>query len=102
MAVWTIAAQEGTGGARVAGELAAAAGVSLIDREELARVAHELDPTFPLARTSSAASAVASTRSLSAPRSASARPTPSASFTFGKRFLGSDAASSRKRLAHPV
>jgi Cytidylate kinase-like family len=48
MAVWTVAAQEGTGGARVAGELAAAAGVSLIDREELGRVAHELDPTFPL------------------------------------------------------
>ena len=48
MAVWTIAAQEGTGGARVARELAAAAGVPLIDRQELGRFAHELDSTFPL------------------------------------------------------
>jgi cytidylate kinase len=44
MAVWTIAAQEGTGGEHVAAELAAAAGVRLLDRRMLALVAHELDP----------------------------------------------------------
>jgi hypothetical protein len=47
MAVWTISAQEATGGARVAGALAAAADVSLFDRETLALLAHEADPTFP-------------------------------------------------------
>src|SRR5436853_2145388 len=44
MAVWTIAAQEGTGGERIAAELAAAAGVPLLDRGTLAVFAHELDP----------------------------------------------------------
>jgi hypothetical protein len=46
VAVWTIAAQEGTGGARVAA-LAEAAGVSLLDRKTLALFAHQLDPDFP-------------------------------------------------------
>jgi hypothetical protein len=44
MSVWTIAAQEGTGGERIAADLAAAAGVPLLDRPALARIAHELDP----------------------------------------------------------
>lgn len=47
MAVWTISAQEGTGGTRVAAELAAAAQVSLFDREALVRLAREVDPTLP-------------------------------------------------------
>jgi hypothetical protein len=47
MAVWTIAAQQGTGGERVATELAFAAGVSLLDRDALALSAHELEPSFP-------------------------------------------------------
>ena len=44
MAVWTIAAQEGTGGERIAAELAASAGVPLLDRKTLALFAHELEP----------------------------------------------------------
>jgi hypothetical protein len=44
MAVWTIAAQEGTGGDRIAADLAAAAGVPLLDRRTLALLARELDP----------------------------------------------------------
>ena len=48
MAVWTISAQEGTGGARVAAALAAAADVSLVDRETLALLAHEADPALPV------------------------------------------------------
>jgi hypothetical protein len=44
MAVWTIAAQQGTGGERIAAELAAAAGVPLVDRGALALFAHELGP----------------------------------------------------------
>ncbi|MDX6580366.1 MAG: hypothetical protein QOJ47_1915, partial [Gaiellales bacterium] len=40
MAVWTISAQEGTGGARIAAALAVAADVSLVDRETLALLAH--------------------------------------------------------------
>jgi cytidylate kinase len=44
MTVWTIAAQAGTGGEHVAAELAAAAGVPLLDRDTLARYAHDLDP----------------------------------------------------------
>src|SRR5260221_5669847 len=47
MPVWTISAQEGTGGGRLAAELAAAAGVPLFDREALARLAHALDPELP-------------------------------------------------------
>jgi hypothetical protein len=47
MAVWTIAAQEGTGGARLAAELGAAAGVSLLDREALAHFVHQIDPNIP-------------------------------------------------------
>ena len=47
MAVWTIAAQEGTGGARLAAELGAAAGVSLLDRQALARFVHQIDPNIP-------------------------------------------------------
>jgi hypothetical protein len=44
MTVWTIAAQAGTGGEHVAAELAAAAGVPLLDRHTLAGYAHDLDP----------------------------------------------------------
>ena len=47
MPVWTISAQEGTGGTRVAEELAAAAGVPLLDREALAVLAHDVDPALP-------------------------------------------------------
>jgi hypothetical protein len=47
MTVWTISAQEGTGGTRIAAGLAAAAGVPLFDRDALARLAHEVDPTLP-------------------------------------------------------
>ncbi len=48
MGVWTIAAQEGTGGEGLAVELAAQADVRLLDRHALALIAHELDPAFPL------------------------------------------------------
>ena len=44
MAVWTIAAEEGTGGARVAANLAAAADAALLDRRTLALFARELNP----------------------------------------------------------
>jgi cytidylate kinase len=44
MTVWTIAAQAGSGGERVAAELAASAGVPLLDRQTLARFAHDLNP----------------------------------------------------------
>lgn len=44
MAVWTISAQEGAGGDRVAAALAAAAEVPLLGRNELAAIAHDLDP----------------------------------------------------------
>jgi cytidylate kinase len=44
MAVWTIAAQGGTGGERLAAELAEAASVPLLDREALVHVAHEVEP----------------------------------------------------------
>jgi cytidylate kinase len=44
MTVWTISAQMGTGGDRIAAELATAAGVPLLDRQTLARFAHELNP----------------------------------------------------------
>src|SRR2546423_11135821 len=44
MAVWTIAAQEGTGGDRIAAELAAWACVPWLDRRSLALFAHELEP----------------------------------------------------------
>jgi hypothetical protein len=47
MSVWTISAQEGTNGAQIAAELAAAAGVSLLDRQALAMLAHEADPSLP-------------------------------------------------------
>ena len=47
MTVWTIAAQEGTGGARLAAELALAADVSLLDRTALAALAHQMDPDCP-------------------------------------------------------
>jgi hypothetical protein len=47
VAVWTIAAQEGTGAARLAAELAVAAEVSLLDRTALAALAHQLDPDCP-------------------------------------------------------
>ena len=47
MTVWTIAAQEGTGGARLAAELALAADVPLLDRTALAALAHQLDPDCP-------------------------------------------------------
>jgi hypothetical protein len=48
VAVWTISAQEGTGGTRVAAGLATAADVSLLDRETLALLAHQADPALPL------------------------------------------------------
>ena len=44
MTVWTISAQVGTGGDWIATELAASAGVPLLDRGTLARFAHELSP----------------------------------------------------------
>ncbi len=44
MTVWTISAQEGTGGGQVAAELAAAAGVPLLDHDALAALAHDIDP----------------------------------------------------------
>jgi cytidylate kinase len=47
MAVWTISAQEGTGGTRIAAELAAAAGVPLLDRDALSVLAHQADPSLP-------------------------------------------------------
>jgi len=42
--VWTISAQEGTGGEQVAAELAAAAGVRLLDHQALAALARDIDP----------------------------------------------------------
>jgi hypothetical protein len=47
VAVWTISAQEGTGGARVAADLAAAAQVPLLDRKALGLLAHQVDPALP-------------------------------------------------------
>ena len=47
MAVWTISAQEGTPGDRVAAELAAAAGVPLYDRLGLAELARRWSSRFP-------------------------------------------------------
>jgi cytidylate kinase-like protein len=47
VAVWTIAAQEGAGGARLAAALAEAAGASLLDRKTLVQFAHRLEPDFP-------------------------------------------------------
>lgn len=44
MAVWTISAQEGTAGDRVAARLAASAGVPLLDRASLEVFARELNP----------------------------------------------------------
>jgi cytidylate kinase len=44
MTVWTISALAGTGGDRIASNLAASAGVPLLDRQTLARFAHELNP----------------------------------------------------------
>jgi hypothetical protein len=44
MAVWTISAEEGTGGAQVAANLAAAADVALLDRPSLVLFARELNP----------------------------------------------------------
>jgi hypothetical protein len=65
MAVWTISAQRGTGGTRLATELATAAGVPLLDREALALFAQQIDPDFPTLMTSSiGASAAGSTRLL--------------------------------------
>ena len=47
MGVWTISAQRGTGGTRLASELATAADVHLLDREALALFAQQIDPEFP-------------------------------------------------------
>jgi hypothetical protein len=47
MTVWTISAQEGTSGGRLAAELAAAARVPLLDREALSLLAHQTDPALP-------------------------------------------------------
>jgi len=46
MAVWTISAQAGTAGNRIAACLAAAAAVPLVDRASLAAFAHELNPAI--------------------------------------------------------
>jgi cytidylate kinase len=50
MAVWTVSAEEGTGGDAVAARLAAAAGVELYDRDALALLARELDPEITSGR----------------------------------------------------
>ncbi len=47
MTVWTISAQRGTGGARLATELATAADIPLLDRDALALFAHEIEPDLP-------------------------------------------------------
>jgi hypothetical protein len=47
MTVWTISAQEGTGGGPLAAELAATAEVPLLDRQALGALAHQLDPALP-------------------------------------------------------
>jgi cytidylate kinase len=44
MAVWTVSAEQGTGGDRVSAALAAAAGVELIDRDALALLARDINP----------------------------------------------------------
>ena len=44
MTVWTVSAERGAGGTAVATELAARAGVPLLDLDGLTRIAHELDP----------------------------------------------------------
>jgi Cytidylate kinase-like family len=44
MAVWTVSAELGTGGDLIAADLAAAAGISLIDRDALALLARDLNP----------------------------------------------------------
>jgi cytidylate kinase len=44
VAVWTISTQEGAGGSQIAAELAAAAGVPLLGRTELASIACATDP----------------------------------------------------------
>jgi cytidylate kinase len=44
MAVWTVSAEQGTGGDRVSANLAAAADVALIDRDALALLARDLNP----------------------------------------------------------
>jgi hypothetical protein len=46
MAVWTISAEEGTGGDQLAAHLAAAADVPLLDRKALALLAASLDPNL--------------------------------------------------------
>jgi hypothetical protein len=46
MAVWTISAQAGTAGDRIAARLAAAAGVALVERASLAAFAYELNPAI--------------------------------------------------------
>jgi Cytidylate kinase-like family len=46
MTVWTISAEEGTGGDQVASGLAAAADVTLLDRPALAHLASQLDPNL--------------------------------------------------------
>jgi cytidylate kinase len=50
MAVWTIAAEEGTGGARIAASLAAASDAALLDRSSLVLFARELSPDIGDAR----------------------------------------------------
>ena len=51
MAVWTVSAEQGTGGDRLSASLAAAADVPLFDREALAVLAHELNPDVTCAGT---------------------------------------------------
>ena len=51
MAVWTVSAEQGTGGDRVSANLAAAADVALIDRDALALLARDLNPDVTGAET---------------------------------------------------
>ena len=51
MAVWTVSAEQGTGGDRVSASLAAAADVTLIDRDALALLARDLNPDVTGAET---------------------------------------------------
>jgi hypothetical protein len=44
MAVWTVSAEQGTGGDRISAALADAAGVELFDRDALALLAREINP----------------------------------------------------------
>jgi hypothetical protein len=99
MTVWTISAQRGTGGTRLATELATAADIPLLDREALALFAQRIDPDFPEVDELEGASAAGSTRLLSARRSPPARRTLSARWGFDRSFPTSDGPSLPRRLS---